>query len=159
MSRFVTFGEIMLRLTPPEHEVLFQTDRLVATFGGAEANVAVSLANYGENVSYVTAAPANPVGDAMIKEVRSFGICTDHILRKGERLGIYFTETGAAKTSVPASSQARMHLQLSSQMYSSSAEIKPLRSNTGINLAGEIMPFSGCIHRTSASAPTISPLA
>jgi len=96
MSRFVTFGEIMLRLTPPEHEVLFQTDRLVATFGGAEANVAVSLANYGENVSYVTAAPANPVGDAMIKEVRSFGICTDHILRKGERLGIYFTETGAA---------------------------------------------------------------
>lgn len=96
MDRFVTFGEIMLRLTPPDHELLFQTNRLVATFGGAEANVAVSLANYGEKVSYVTAAPANPVGDAMVKEMRSFGIDTSCILRKGERLGVYYTETGAA---------------------------------------------------------------
>ncbi|MGI6783227.1 MAG: PfkB family carbohydrate kinase [Aminivibrio sp.] len=96
MDRFVTFGEIMLRLTPPDHELLFQTNRLVATFGGAEANVAVSLANYGEKVSYVTAAPANPVGDAMVKEMRSFGVDTTHILRKGERLGVYYTETGAA---------------------------------------------------------------
>jgi len=96
MSRFVTFGEIMLRLTPPDHEVLFQTSGLVATFGGAEANVAVSLANYGEKVSYVTAAPANPIGDAMVKEIRSFGIDTSFILRKGDRLGIYFTETGSS---------------------------------------------------------------
>ena len=96
MDRFVTFGEIMLRLTPPDHELLFQTNRLVATFGGAEANAAVSLANYGETVSYVTAAPANPVGDAMVKEMRSFGVDTAHILRKGERLGVYYTETGAA---------------------------------------------------------------
>jgi len=86
----------MLRLTPPDREVLFQTNNLVATFGGAEANVAVSLANYGENISYVTAAPANPVGDAMVKEMRSFGIDTKFILRKGERLGVYYTETGAA---------------------------------------------------------------
>jgi 2-dehydro-3-deoxygluconokinase len=96
MSRFVTFGEIMLRLTPPDHEILFQTNNLVATFGGAEANVAVSLANYGENVSYVTAAPSNPVGDAMVKEMRSFGIDTSFIARKGDRLGIYFTETGSS---------------------------------------------------------------
>ena len=96
MSRFVTFGEIMLRLTPPDHEVLFQTSSLVATFGGAEANVAVSLANYGENVSYVTAAPSHPVGDAMVKEMRSFGIDTSFIARKGDRLGIYFTETGSS---------------------------------------------------------------
>ena len=96
MSRFVTFGEIMLRLTPPDHEVLFQTSSLVATFGGAEANVAVSLANYGENVSYVTAAPSNTVGDAMVKEMRSFGIDTSFIARKGDRLGIYFTETGSS---------------------------------------------------------------
>ena len=96
MSRFVTFGEIMLRLTPPDHEVLFQTSGLVATFGGAEANVAVSLANYGENVSYVTAAPSNPGGDAMVKEMRSFGIDTSFIVRKGDRLGIYFTETGSS---------------------------------------------------------------
>ena len=95
MSRFVTFGEIMLRLTPPDHEVLFQTNRLVATFGGAEANVAVSLANYGENVAYVTAAPANPVGDAMVREMRSFGVDTSLILRKGDRLGVYYTETGS----------------------------------------------------------------
>ena len=96
MSRFFTFGEIMLRLTPPDHEILFQTRSLVATFGGAEANVAVSLANYGENVSYVTAAPLNPVGDAMVKEMRSFGIDTSFIVRKGDRLGIYFTETGSS---------------------------------------------------------------
>ena len=96
MSRYVTFGEIMLRLTPPDHEVLFQTNRLVATFGGAEANVAVSLANYGEEVGYVTAAPANPIGDAMVKEMRSFGIDTRFILRRGDRLGVYYTETGAA---------------------------------------------------------------
>ena len=96
MSRFVTFGEIMLRLTPPGRELLFQTNSLVATFGGAEANVAVSLANYGADVSYVTAAPANPLGDAMVKEMRAFGVRTDHILRKGERLGVYFTETGSS---------------------------------------------------------------
>lgn len=95
MSRFVTFGEIMLRLTPPDHEVLFQTNRLVATFGGAEANVAVSLANYGENVAYVTAAPANSVGDAMVREMRSFDVDTSLILRKGDRLGVYYTETGS----------------------------------------------------------------
>ncbi|MDR1376701.1 MAG: sugar kinase, partial [Synergistaceae bacterium] len=96
MAKYVTFGEVMLRLTPPGFEVLLQTPRLVATFGGAEANVAVSLANYGEDVAYVTAAPKNPIGDALIKELRGFGVCTRHIRRSGDRLGIYFTETGAA---------------------------------------------------------------
>ncbi len=86
----------MLRLTPPDHEVLFQTNRFVATFGGAEANVAVSLANYGEDVAYVTAAPKNPVGDAMIRELRSFNVDTRFIRRSGSRLGVYYTETGAA---------------------------------------------------------------
>lgn len=85
----------MLRLTPPDREVLFQTPRLVATFGGAEANVAVSLANYGEDVAYVTAAPKNPVGDAMIRELRGLGVNTEFILRCGDRLGIYYTETGS----------------------------------------------------------------
>ncbi|HCL78816.1 MAG TPA: 2-dehydro-3-deoxygluconokinase, partial [Synergistaceae bacterium] len=91
MSRFITFGEVMLRLTPPDHEVLFQTNRFVATFGGAEANVAVSLANYGEDVAYVTAAPKNPVGDAMIRELRSFNVDTRFIRRSGSRLGVYYT--------------------------------------------------------------------
>jgi 2-dehydro-3-deoxygluconokinase len=95
MKRYVTFGELMLRLTPPDHEVLFQTNSLVATFGGAEANVAVSLANYGENAAFVTAIPANAVGNAAIRELRSFGVDTGAILRAGERLGIYFTETGS----------------------------------------------------------------
>ncbi|GHS96811.1 2-dehydro-3-deoxygluconokinase [Synergistales bacterium] len=96
MAKFVTFGEVMLRLSPPGSEVLFQTPRLVATFGGAEANVAVSLANYGADVAYVTAAPQNPIGDALIKELRGFGVCTKNIRRSGDRLGIYYAETGAA---------------------------------------------------------------
>mgnify|MGYP000863346544 FL=1 len=95
MAKYVTFGEIMLRLTPPGHDVLFQTPRLEATFGGAEANVAVSLANYGEDVAFVTAAPANPIGDAMVRELRGFGVDTRFIRRCGDRLGIYYTETGS----------------------------------------------------------------
>ncbi|MDR3077067.1 MAG: sugar kinase [Synergistaceae bacterium] len=96
MAKYVTFGEAMLRLSPPGREMLFQTPRLAATFGGAEANVAVSLANYGCDVAYVTAAPENPIGDALISELRSFNVCTKHIRRSGSRLGIYFAETGAA---------------------------------------------------------------
>ena len=95
MAKYVTFGEIMLRLTPPGHDVLFQTPRLEATFGGAEANVAVSLANYGEDVAFVTAAPANPIGEAMVRELRGFGVDTRFIRRCGDRLGIYYTETGS----------------------------------------------------------------
>jgi 2-dehydro-3-deoxygluconokinase len=94
MAKYVTFGEIMLRLTPPDHEVILQTPQFVATFGGAEANVAVSLSNYGEDVAYVTAAPKNPIGDAMVTEMRKFGVCTKHIRRSGDRLGVYYTETG-----------------------------------------------------------------
>jgi 2-dehydro-3-deoxygluconokinase len=75
--------------------VILQSPVFEATFGGAEANVAVSLANLGEDVSYVTAVPANVLGDAMVREVRKFGVCTRHIRRSGERLGIYFTEKGA----------------------------------------------------------------
>ena len=95
MAKYVTFGEIMLRLTPPGHDVLFQTSRLEATFGGAEANVAVSLANYGEDVAFVTAAPANPIGDAMLRELRGFGVDTRFIRCCGDRLGVYYTETGS----------------------------------------------------------------
>lgn len=95
MAKYVTFGEIMLRLTPPGHDVLFQTPRLEATFGGAEANVAVSLANYGEDVAFVTAAPLNPIGDAMLRELRGFGVDTRFIRRCGDRLGVYYTETGS----------------------------------------------------------------
>ncbi|MDR3166230.1 MAG: sugar kinase [Synergistaceae bacterium] len=95
-KKYVTFGELMLRLSPPEHEILFQTPRLEATFGGAEANAAVSLANYGESVEFVTALPQNAVADAAIRELRAFGVGTSHILRKGGRMGIYYAETGAS---------------------------------------------------------------
>ena len=95
MAKIVTFGEIMLRLSPPERELLLQTPQFVATFGGAEANVAVSLANYGEDVSFVTALPENPIADAAIAELRKLKVGTDDILRTGERIGIYFAQAGS----------------------------------------------------------------
>ncbi len=96
MKRYVTFGELMLRLSPVNREVLMQTPNLVATFGGAEANVAVSLANYGEDVRYVTALPENPIADAAIRELWGFGVDTSFIRRSGERVGVYYTEPGAS---------------------------------------------------------------
>lgn len=116
MAKYVTFGEVMLRLTPPAHEMILQTPRFVATFGGAEANAAIALANYGEEVAYVTAAPDNPIGDAMIREMRSFGVSTQHILRSGDRLGLYFTETG---------SNMRPSKVLYDRAHSAIAEVKP----------------------------------
>src|SRR5881398_1787040 len=95
MTRVVTFGEIMLRLKSPAFERLFQSPMLEATFGGAEANVAVSLANYGLPATFVSAIPANNIGDAAIAEVRKFGVDTSAVKRAGERLGIYFLESGA----------------------------------------------------------------
>ena len=95
MKRIVTFGEIMLRLSPPDHEVLLQSPVLEATFGGAEANVAVSLANYGECTSFVTALPDNPIGRAAAMNLRSFGVDTSHIIFKGERIGIYYAQKGS----------------------------------------------------------------
>lgn len=91
----VTFGEIMLRLTPPGHEFILQTPRFIATPGGAEANVAASLANYGEQVAFVTALPENPIADAVMGELRRFNIDTSHIIRSGDRVGTYYTQTGS----------------------------------------------------------------
>ena len=93
----VTLGEIMLRLRSPGHERLFQSPVLEATFAGGEANVAVSLANYGLRSRYITALPPGPLGDAVIGELRRFEVETDHIVRRPGRLGIYFVETGAAQ--------------------------------------------------------------
>jgi 2-dehydro-3-deoxygluconokinase len=85
----------MLRLTPPDHEVVLQTPRFNATFGGAEANVAVSLANYRQDAAYVTALPDNAVGEAAIMELRKFGVDTRFIHRSKHRLGVYYTQTGS----------------------------------------------------------------
>jgi 2-dehydro-3-deoxygluconokinase len=92
----VTFGEIMLRLAPPPFERFLDSPQLAATFGGGEANVAVSLANFGEPARFVTVLPpANPIADAAVRQLRGFGVDVSHIARAPGRLGIYFLETGA----------------------------------------------------------------
>lgn len=94
-KRFITFGEIMLRLKPVGLERFFQSPLLEATFGGGEANVAVSLANFGMDTAYVTILPQNDIADACIAELRRFGVDTSLIKRGQGRMGIYFLETGA----------------------------------------------------------------
>jgi len=95
MKKYITFGEIMLRLKPANHERFFQSPLLEATFGGGEANVAVGLARFGLNVAYVSVIPNNLIGDACIRELKKQGVDTSFIVRKGDRLGIYFLEAGA----------------------------------------------------------------
>lgn len=95
MSKFVSLGEIMLRLKSPVHERFFQSPAFEATFGGGEANVAVSLANYGFDAAFVSALPANDIGEAALRELRSFGIDVSNVKRSGSRVGIYFLETGS----------------------------------------------------------------
>jgi 2-dehydro-3-deoxygluconokinase len=95
MKKYITFGEIMLRLKPPYFERFLQSPLLEATFGGGEANVAVGLARFGLEVVYVSVIPDNPIGEACIRELKKQGIDTSKIVRKGERIGIYFLETWA----------------------------------------------------------------
>jgi len=97
MTKVVTFGEIMLRLSPPGFERFFQSPVLGATFGGGEANVAVSLAHFGLDSYYVTRLPAHEVGEAAVKALRAEGVRTEFVVRGGERVGIYFAETGASQ--------------------------------------------------------------
>lgn len=95
-NKYVTFGEIMLRLKSPEHERFFQSPLLEATFGGGEANVAVSLATFGERAAFVTALPQNAIGEAAVAELRKHNVDTSHIyMTKNGRVGIYYLETGA----------------------------------------------------------------
>ena len=94
--KFLTFGEIMLRLKAPGQERFFQSPTLEATFGGGEANVAVSLANYGQDVSFLTLLPKNAIADECVKELRKFGVDTARIVRTDAgRMGIYYLEGGA----------------------------------------------------------------
>jgi 2-dehydro-3-deoxygluconokinase len=92
----VTFGEIMLRLAPPGFERFLQSPQFLATFGGGEANVAVALAGFGMPAAYVTVLPpANPIADAVIAQLRGFGVDTSKILRAKGRMGVYYVEAGA----------------------------------------------------------------
>jgi len=97
MSKVVTFGELMLRLAPNGYYRFFQNDQMQATFGGGEANVAVSLANYGLDSIYVTKLPKHAIGQAAVDSLRYFGVDTSKIVRGGERVGIYFLEKGASQ--------------------------------------------------------------
>lgn len=96
MAKIVTMGEIMLRLSTPNNEKFIQADEFDINYGGGEANVAVSLANYGHDAEFVSALPKNPIGDAAIATLRKYNVGTKHISRSGERVGIYFLETGSA---------------------------------------------------------------
>ena len=96
MAKVITMGEIMLRLSTPNFEKFIQADEFDVCYGGGEANVAVSLANYGHDVEFVTAVPANEIGECAVAALRKYNVGTGHIARCGERLGIYFLESGSS---------------------------------------------------------------
>ncbi|MDE7244304.1 MAG: sugar kinase [Oscillospiraceae bacterium] len=97
MAKVVTFGELMIRLQPYNYERFVQADHLEFTFGGGEANVAVSLANYGMDAVYVTKLPAHAIGQCAVNSLRRYGVDTSRIVRGGDRVGIYFNEKGASQ--------------------------------------------------------------
>ncbi|MDR2938306.1 MAG: sugar kinase [Prevotellaceae bacterium] len=115
-KKVVTFGEIMLRLATPGYLRFSQSNELTATFGGGEANVAVSLANYGLNAEFVTRVPKNDIADACLKSLHKYSVNTNNVIFGGERLGIYFLETGAV---------ARPSKVVYDRAHSSIADIKP----------------------------------
>jgi len=97
MGKILTIGEIMMRLQPQGYKRLMQADTLEVVFGGGEANVAVSLAQFGEDAVYFTKLPKNPLADKCVNELRGFGVDTTKIIRGGERMGIYFCEKGCSQ--------------------------------------------------------------
>ena len=114
--KIVTLGEIMIRLQPYDHLRFVQTDTLQYTYGGGEANVAVSLANYGMDVEFVTRLPENDIAQTCVKDLRKHGVKTDNIIYGGTRLGIYFLETGAV---------ARASKVIYDRAHSAVSEIEP----------------------------------
>lgn len=115
-KKIVTFGEIMLRLATPGYERFNQATQFTATFGGGEANVAVSLANYGMETDFITRMPQNDIAESCIMTLRKYGVGTSNIIRGGERLGIYFLETGAV---------SRASKVIYDRAHSSIADIQP----------------------------------
>jgi 2-dehydro-3-deoxygluconokinase len=116
MNKVVTFGEIMLRLSTPGFERFAQSKQFTIQFGGGEANVAVSLANFGIPVEFITRLPQNDIAHTCLMELKRFGVGVDNIVRGGDRLGIYFLETGAV---------ARASKVIYDRTYSSMATIQP----------------------------------
>ena len=115
MGKIITFGELMLRLQPYNYERFVQCDHVEFTFGGGEANVAVSLANYGLDAAYVTKLPAHAIGQSAVNSLRRYGVDTSMIVRGGDRVGIYFNEKGASQRgSVCIYDRAHSAIQLAS---------------------------------------------
>lgn len=141
MKKVVTFGEIMLRLAAPGYKRFTQARSYRATFGGGEANVAVSLANFGVPAVFVTRLPRNDIARACVDEIRSFGVLTDHLVYGGERLGIYFLETGAVVRGAKV---------VYDRAYSAMADIRP-----GMVDWREVLADAGWFH-WSGITPAIS---
>ena len=96
MKKVITMGEIMLRLSTQNNERFIQANEFDINYGGGEANVAVSLANYGYDTEFVTAVPDNPIGECAVASLRKYGVGTKYVSRSGKRLGIYYLESGSA---------------------------------------------------------------
>ena len=144
MERVVTFGEVMLRLSPPGFLRLPQTTTLDMTFGGGELNVAVSLAQLGLDAAFVTRLPKNDVAQTCINQVRGLGVDTKHILRGGDRMGIYFVEKGASQ---------RASTVLYDRAHSAISEIEPASLDWSTIFAGATaFHFTGITPALSASA-------
>lgn len=148
MAKIVTMGEIMLRLSTPNNEKFIQADEFDINYGGGEANVAVSLANYGHEAEFITAVPANPIGECAVAALRKYNVGTKHIARSGERLGIYFLETGSAmRASNVVYDRAHSSISTATADQFNFDEILQM-------LTGSTLPES---HRLSAMRPLSSP--
>ena len=127
--KVVTFGELMVRLQPFNYERFVQANSLEFTFGGGEANVAVSLANYGLDAAFVTKLPAHAIGQAAVNSLRRYGVDTSMITRGGDRVGIYYNEKGASQRGsvciydVPTARSSWLSLPISTGIRSSRVSI------------------------------------
>jgi 2-dehydro-3-deoxygluconokinase len=148
MAKIVTFGEIMLRLSTPGHQRFIQADTFDVCYGGGEANVAVSLANYGLDAAFVTKVPDQEIGQSAINSLRRYGVDTGFIVRGGNRLGIYFLETGAAQ---------RPSKVIYDRAYSAIAEADPEEFNwQEIFTGADWFHFTGITPALSTKAGTIT---
>jgi len=148
MSKVVCFGEIMLRLAPEGYLRFSQADRFGVVYGGGEANVSVSLSNYGVDAAFVTKLPKNEIAQAAINELRKYGVCTSKILRGGERVGIYFLEKGASQ---------RPSKVVYDRKYSSISEVKLGEFDWDAIFAGaEWFHFTGITPALSTDAAAVT---
>ena len=127
MAKVITFGELMLRLQPYNYERFVQATSFEASFGGGEANVAVSLANYGFDAEFVTKLPAHSIGQMAVNSLRKYGVGTSKIVRGGDRVGIYYNEKGASQ---------RASVCIYDRAHSAIAEAKPEDFNWDVIFEG-----------------------